>query len=169
MQHQLQRITEGLVPAETGTKEPRPTRGWDSFLLGPAQPSSTWTQPRARGPQRTLHAPGPLGHPEPHDHWRACGQQSFLDRVPSGLHPQPGGRAKTQTPDDLPCQRRVSLQEGIDPKSQEVDQSSRLLDTCPARQVLACRECSDHWDSGESWTPRRLRESQEDQTPARDS
>jgi hypothetical protein len=27
MQHQLQRIAEGLVPAETGTKEPRPTRG----------------------------------------------------------------------------------------------------------------------------------------------
>jgi hypothetical protein len=40
------------------------------------------------------------------------------------------------------------------PKTQEVDQSSRLLDTCPARGELACRECSDHWNSGKSWTPR---------------
>jgi hypothetical protein len=43
---------------------------------------------------------------------------------------------------------------GEDQDQQEVDQSSRLLDTCPARGELACRECSDHWDSGESWNPR---------------
>jgi hypothetical protein len=30
-------------------------------------------------------------------------QQSFLDRVPLGLHPQPGGRAETQTSGHLPC------------------------------------------------------------------
>jgi hypothetical protein len=29
MQHLFQRIPEGLVPAGTGKKEPRPTRGWD--------------------------------------------------------------------------------------------------------------------------------------------
>ena len=49
-------------------------------------------------------------------HRRAHGpqkQQSFLDRVPSGLHPQPGGRAETQTPGHLPCQRRISLQGGL--------------------------------------------------------
>jgi hypothetical protein len=81
-------------------------------------------------------------------------QQSFLDRVPSGLHPQSGGRAETQTAGHLPCQKRVSLQGGLWPQNQEEDQSSRLLDTCPVRGELACRECSDHWDSGVSWTPR---------------
>ena len=44
--------------------------------------------------------------------------------------------------------------EGSAPRTQEVYQNSRLLDTFPARGELACRECSDHWDSGESWTPR---------------
>ena len=46
------------------------------------------------------------------------------------------------------------LQGGCDPKTLEVDQSSKLLDTCPTRGELAGRECSDHWDSRESWTPR---------------
>jgi hypothetical protein len=56
MQHQLQRITEGLVPAGTGTKEPRPNRGWDSFWRGPAPPSSAWTLPRpSRAPEESLH------------------------------------------------------------------------------------------------------------------
>jgi hypothetical protein len=41
-----------------------------------------------------------------------------------------------------------------DSRTQEVDQSSRLLNTCPERGELACRECPDHWNSGESWTPR---------------
>ena len=40
MQHQLQRITEGLVPVGTGTEEPHPTRGWDPFRSGAARPSS---------------------------------------------------------------------------------------------------------------------------------
>jgi hypothetical protein len=39
-QHQLQRITEGLVPAGTETKEPCLTRGQDPFQSGPALPSS---------------------------------------------------------------------------------------------------------------------------------
>jgi hypothetical protein len=39
MQHQLQRIEEGLVTAGTGTEEPCPTRGWDPFRSGPALPS----------------------------------------------------------------------------------------------------------------------------------
>jgi hypothetical protein len=29
------------MPAGTETKEPRPTRGWDPFGLGPAPPSSS--------------------------------------------------------------------------------------------------------------------------------
>jgi hypothetical protein len=47
-----------------------------------------------------------------------------------------------------------AYREGSDPRIQEVDQNSTLLDTCPARVELACKECSDHWDSGESWTHR---------------
>jgi hypothetical protein len=38
--------------------------------------------------------------------------------------------------------------------SQEVDQNPKTLCTFPARGELACRECSDHWDSEKSWTPR---------------
>ena len=48
----------------------------------------------------------------------------------------------------------LAYREGFDSRTQEVDQSSRLLDTCPVRGELACRECTDHWDSGESWAPR---------------
>jgi hypothetical protein len=47
-----------------------------------------------------------------------------------------------------------AYREGSDSRTQEVDQSSRLLDTCSARGELACRECTDDWNSGESWTPR---------------
>jgi hypothetical protein len=48
----------------------------------------------------------------------------------------------------------MAYMEGSDPRIQEVDQSSRLLDTCPVRGELASRECSDHWDSSEGWIPR---------------
>jgi hypothetical protein len=71
------------------------------------------------GPQRTHHATGPLAHPGPPDHRRAPGwqkQQSFLGRVPLGLHSHPGGRDETQTAWHLPCQRRVSLQGGLWPQ-----------------------------------------------------
>jgi hypothetical protein len=40
-------------------------------------------------------------------------QQSFLDRVPSGLHLQPGGRAETQTSVHVTRQRKVGLQGGL--------------------------------------------------------
>ena len=56
--------------------------------------------------------------------------------------------------DTFPARGESTSREGSDPRTQDVDQSSRLLDTFPAREQLACRECSDHWDSGESWTPR---------------
>jgi hypothetical protein len=65
------------------------------------------------GPQRALHATGPLEHPGTHDHLREHGwekQQSFLDSALLGLHPQQEGGAETQTHGHLPCQRRVSLQ-----------------------------------------------------------
>jgi hypothetical protein len=68
------------------------------------------------GLQTTLYPSGSLAHPGPRDHLRAPElqkQQSFLDRVFSGLHPQPGGRAETQTPRHLPCQSRVGLQGGL--------------------------------------------------------
>jgi hypothetical protein len=29
-----------------------------------------------------------------------------------------------------------------------------ILWTSPAGGKFACKECSDHWNSGESWTPR---------------
>jgi hypothetical protein len=79
-------------------------------------PSSGKTWQMVQGPQRTLHTAGPLAHPGPWNHLRAHGQQkqqSFLDRVPSGLHLQPGDGVETQTPGHLPCQRRVGLQGGL--------------------------------------------------------
>ena len=42
--------------------------------------------------------------------------------------------------------------------SQEVDLSSRPLCIFPTKGELECRECFDHWDSGESWNPRRANE-----------
>jgi hypothetical protein len=42
-----------------------------------------------------------------------------------------------------------AYREGSNPRTQEVNQSYRFLDTRPARGDLACRECSDHWDSGD--------------------
>ena len=47
-----------------------------------------------------------------------------------------------------------SYRESSDPRTQEVDQSSRLLDICPKRGEFAYTECFDHWNSGESWAPR---------------
>jgi hypothetical protein len=38
--------------------------------------------------------------------------------------------------------------------SQQVDLSSRPLCNFSARGELSCREGSDQWDSGESWSPR---------------
>jgi hypothetical protein len=74
------------------------------------------------GHQRTLHSAGPLAQPGPPDHLRALGlykQQRFLIRVPLGLHPQPGGRAETQTLGHLPCHRRVRIQRGLRPQDSE--------------------------------------------------
>ena len=41
-------------------------------------------------------------------HW-LLKQHSFLNRVPLGLHLQPGGRAELQTSEHLPCKRRAFL------------------------------------------------------------
>jgi hypothetical protein len=48
----------------------------------------------------------------------------------------------------------LAYRKGSNPRHKEVDKSSRFLASCLARRELACRECSDYWDSGESWTPR---------------
>jgi hypothetical protein len=118
------------------------SRGLDPFMSGPPPPHLLHEPSRGHpGPQRTLHTAGPLAHSGPHDHLRACGrqkQQSFLDRVPSGLHPQPGGRAETQTPGLLPCQRRVGLQGRLWPQESgggsEIQTSGNL--PCKRRACL---------------------------------
>jgi hypothetical protein len=44
------------VPAGTGTKEPRPNRGWDPVWSGPALSPSVWTQLRvSRAPEDSPH------------------------------------------------------------------------------------------------------------------
>jgi hypothetical protein len=154
MQHLFQNKTkqnlEGLVPPETRTKKTHPTSSWGLFRSVPA---SCHLGLKLNMPKHTQD----LGIIETSLHRRARGQQkqhSFLDSVSLGLHPQPGGRAETQTPGHLSYRGESASREGSDPRTQEVDLSSRLLCTFPARGELPGRECSDHWDSGESWTPR---------------
>jgi hypothetical protein len=59
-----------------------------------------------------------------------------------------------------------------DPRTQEVDQSSRLLDTCPERVELACRECPTTGTQVRVGLPGVLTEAnrmKEDQAPGRHS
>jgi hypothetical protein len=163
-QYQLQRISEGLVPAGTGIEEPCPTRE-DEIRSGQGQPNHLLCEPRRehRGPQRNLQVAGPLAHPGPRDHLRAHlgnrsnraswtgSPQAFILSQEEKLRPRPVGTFLTRG--------ESAYREGSDPRTQEVDQSSRILDTCPARGKLACRECSDQWDSGERvGLPRMLTE-----------
>ena len=100
-QHLFQRILDSIVPAETGTKEPHMTSGWDSFW---------WLQPCMILGTNWAGPCQDLGITETSLHRRACGQQkkqSFLDRFTSSFHPQPGGRGETQSPEHLPGQRQL--------------------------------------------------------------
>jgi hypothetical protein len=54
-------------------------------------------------------------------------QQSFLDRVPLGLHLQPGGRAELQTSVHLPCKMSACLK--------------RVLWQLGLKRGLDCQEC----------------------------
>ena len=110
-----------LCQQEQGQRNPaRPEAGIHSGQGHPSHlPCEHSLGSRGPVPQRTLHTKGPLAHPGHGDQGRACGrqkQQSFLVRVPSDLHPQPGGRAETQTTGHLPCQRKVGLQGGFRPQ-----------------------------------------------------
>ena len=74
----------------------------------PARGESTFREGSHPGNQ--VRAPSCIpGLSETRLHRRAHGlqkQQSFLDRVPSGLHLQPGGESEHQTSMHLPCKRR---------------------------------------------------------------
>ena len=59
--------------------------------------------------------------------------------------------------------------EGSDPRTQEVDQSSRLLDTFPARERLPAESGLITGTQVRVGLPEVLTESQEEQAPARDS
>ena len=127
-------------------------------------------------PKRTPSTTRPLAHPEPCDLQRAHGRQKqehFLDRVLLGHLPQPGGRAETQTPGHLYCQRRVSLQGGLWPQDSgsrsELQTSGHL--PCKRRACLQRMlwPLGLRWDlNSQDWW-QRLTESPEDQAPARDS
>ena len=54
----------------------------------------------------------------------------------------------------FPARGESAFREGSDPGTQEVDLRSRLLCTSPVRQEIDYREFLEHWDSGESWTPK---------------
>ena len=130
------------------------------------------------GTQRSLHSAEPL-QTRTSESW-VSGTEHQHQRIPEGLVPAGRGTKEPQTTrgwDSFwfgPAPPSPSWTQWREPgtqwtlhtegplahpkprnrRTQEVDRSSRLLDTCPARGELACRECSDHYDSGESWTPR---------------
>jgi hypothetical protein len=127
---------------------------------------------RAHGPQKqqSFLDSGPLDlHPQPGGRAET---QLWAPSLPK--ESQPPGRALTLGPrwEHLVSQishRPVCAEEHVGLRSnraswkgslrafifsQEVDQSSRPLCMFPSRGELVCRECSDHWDSGQSWSPR---------------
>jgi hypothetical protein len=128
-----------------------PPNHWLGFILVSTSPLPFWVWTRQA-----------LAHPGSWDHWDQSTQESTWAVEATehlGQYPfEPSSSAMTQSwdrdPWDLPCHKE-SQPPGIWLQTQEVDLSSRLLCTFPARRDLTFRECSDHWDSGESWTPRR--------------
>jgi hypothetical protein len=58
MQHQLQRIAEGLVPAETGAKEPAQPEAGILFVRSQPLDLPPEHSRACQEPQRTLHASG---------------------------------------------------------------------------------------------------------------
>ena len=132
MQHQFQRIPEGLVPARTGTKEPCPTRGWDSFWLLQTHAilNANWagpSKPRILGSLRLVYAGEHMGG---RSHRASCTGSlwAFILSQEAELRPRTLGtffaRGESATRDDS------------DPRTQEVDLSFRLLCTFPARESL---------------------------------
>jgi hypothetical protein len=78
---------------------------------------------------------------------RACEpqkQESFLDRVLLGLHPQPAGKAGTQTSGHLHCQKRICLQGGL--WSQDSGESTILYprSLCSGEHA-GCRSSRASW------------------------
>ena len=54
--------------------------------------------------------------------------------------------------DTFPARGESASRDGSEPRNQEVDLNSKFLCTFPVRGELPCRECFDHWDTGESWS-----------------
>ena len=70
----------------------------------------------------------------------------------------------------FPAREELVSRKGSDPRTQKVDLSSRLLCIFPARGELSCRECSGTQDRvGLPGVLTEIKESQEEQAPARDS
>jgi hypothetical protein len=93
--HQFQKILEGLVPAGTGTKEPRPNKCWDSFwwlqlhtILGAnwAGPST----PRILGSLRQVYAGEHVGGRSNRAYWTGSLQEFILSKE-AELRPRPLG------------------------------------------------------------------------------
>jgi hypothetical protein len=101
------KTTQRVVLCQQEQGQRKPTQPVSGIHSGGSSPMTSWVWiPQSLETQD-------VGITENSLHRRAHGQQKqqrILDKVPSGLHPQPGGRAETQTPGHLPCQRRVSLQ-----------------------------------------------------------
>jgi hypothetical protein len=140
------------VPARTGTKEPHPTRGWDSFwwlqpsaILGAnmAGPST----PRILGSLRPVCAGEQVGSRSKGASWTGS-LWAFILSQEAEPRPRPLGT--------FLARGESASREGSDPGTHEVDLSFRHLGTFLVRGALACRECSDHWDPGKSWTPRNV-------------
>ena len=154
MQHQLQRVEKGLVPAGTGTKETCPTRGWDSFQSGPAPPSSALTRPRVlRAPENS-----PLWRTSstPKTSWALEGMWAteateLIGQGPFG--PSSSARRPSWDPDTW----ATSLSEESLLTGRALTPGFRRWMRAPDFWTPACkrRTCLQRviwdWDSGESW------------------
>ena len=94
MQHQLQRIEEGLVPAGTETEEPHQTRGWDPFWLRPLPAIFLLSPAEAAKGSRVLSMLQDIGITLGK---RVSGTQYQLQRIVEGLVPT-GTGAKEPRP-----------------------------------------------------------------------
>ena len=144
-QHMFQNTWRVLCQKEQGQRKPiRPVAGvhsgWHQLHAILGTNSTGPSTPRILGSLRPVDAGEHMGNRHNRESWTGS-LWAFILSKELELRPRTLGTFSI---------RELASREGSDSRNQEVDLSSRLLGTFPARGEFACRECSDHWDSGES-------------------
>ena len=150
MQHLFQKKQRVLCQQEKGQRKPaQPASVVCSIQCQPYTISGTNSAspsvPRVLGSLRQVYVGEHVGSRRNRASWTGS-LPAFILSQETELRPRTLGT--------FLARGESSYRESSDPRTQEVDQSSRLLDICPKRGEFAYTECFDHWNSGESWTPR---------------